>query len=408
MSGNYDNRQGRNGKVINIRRGNPSEEDDRSQMNSRLRRHRRKVRARLMKLGLVLVLVCVLLVVWLFNRSYNSYSIKVSVSREDTDASHFVSYGGGFIRYSNDGAACFGSSGEMLWNYPYSMNNPEIRINNGYFAIGDMTGSQVMVFNKSGFLREITTAYTITQIELSAGGLVAASLSDGSANYVTLYDAEGNQVYSVKTTLTGEGYPLSISISDNAQQLVLAYACISGDAVTANVAFYNFSDTGQSENKRLVGGFDNFDDKLVGDVHFFGNTSAAAISEDSITYYSVGDYPSQTQRVQIEGKIQKAFYGEDRIGLVIEDENSAYRIEVYDLSGNRLCSASIDQSYSNFCFDHGRIYMNNDSSFRIYTAGGRKIADITAQLPVTAVIPTGSRGGCFLITTNYIQKISLR
>ena len=253
MSGHYDKQQGRNRKVINIRRGNPGEDDDRSQMNSRLRRHRRKVRARLARLGLILVLICVLLVVWLFNRSYNSYSIKASVSREDTDASRFVAYGGGFVRYSNDGVACFGSSGEMLWNYPYSMNNPEIRINNGYFAIGDMTGSQVLVFNQSGFLREITTAYTITQIELSAGGLVAASLGDGTANYVNLYDAEGNQVYSVKTTLTGEGYPLAIAISDNAQKLALAYACISGDSVTANVAFYNFAETGQSENKRLVG-----------------------------------------------------------------------------------------------------------------------------------------------------------
>ena len=148
MSGHYDKQQGRNGKVINIRRGNPGEDDDRSQMNSRLRRHRRKVRARLARLGLILVLICVLLVVWLFNRSYNSYSIKASVSREDTDASRFVAYGGGFVRYSNDGVACFGSSGEMLWNYPYSMNNPEIRINNGYFAIGDMTGSQVLVFNR--------------------------------------------------------------------------------------------------------------------------------------------------------------------------------------------------------------------------------------------------------------------
>lgn len=408
MSGNNENRQRRNGKVINIRRESQNEEYDRTQMQNKLRRHRRKVRARLMRLGLVLILVCVLLIVWLFNKSYSSYSITASSSREDTDASQFVSYNGGFIRYSNDGAACFGSGGEMLWNYSYSMNNPEIRINNGYFAIGDMTGSQVIVFNRSGFLREITTAYTITEIELSADGLVAASLSDGNANYVTLYDTEGNQVYAVKTTLTGEGYPLAISISDNAQQLVLAYACISGDTVTANVAFYNFSDTGQSENKRLVGGFDNFDDKLVGDVHFFGNTKAVAVSEDSITYYSVGDYPSQTQRVQIDGKIQKTFYAEDRIGLIIEDENSAYKLEVYDLSGTKLCSVSIDQSYSNFCFDHGRIYMNNDSSFRIYTAGGRKIADITAQLPVTAIVPTGARGGCFLITTNYIQKISLR
>lgn len=407
MSGNNRSRQGRNGNVINIRRGNP-DEYDREQMQNKLRRHRRRVRRRLARLGLILILVCVLLIVWLFNRSYSSYSVAASESREDTDASSFSAYEGGFIRYSNDGAAYFGSNGEMLWNYSYSMSKPVIRINGNYFAIGDMTGSRVLVFNKTGFLREITTAFTITQIELSASGLVAASLSDGNANYVTLYDADGNQIYSVKTTLTGEGYPLSVSISDNAQKLILAYACISGDSVTSTVAFYDFSDNGQSENKRLVGGFDNFDDKLVGDVHFFGNSQAAAVSEDAITYYSVGDYPSQTQRVQIDGSIQKVFYGDEQIGLIVEDENSSYRMEVYNLSGTKLGSVAIDPSYTNFCVNKGRIYMNNDSSFRIYTTGGRKIADITAQLPISAVIPTGRRGSCFLITTNYIQKISLR
>jgi predicted nucleic acid-binding Zn ribbon protein len=408
MSGNNRNRQGRNDNVINIRRGNPDEEYDREQMQNKLRKHRRRVRRRLARLGLILILVCVLLVVWLFNRSYNSYSIVSSVSREDTDTALFAAYDGGFIRYSNDGTAYFGSSGEMLWNYSYSMSKPELRMNGDYFAIGDITGSSVLVFNKNGFLREISNAYTVTQIELSSGGLVAASLSDGSANYVTLYDTEGAQVYSVKTTLTGEGYPLSIAISDNAQELVLAYVCISGDSVKANVAFYDFSDNGQSENKRLVGGFDNFDDKLVGNVHFFGNSQVAAVSEDSITYYSIGEYPSQTQRVQIEGTIRNVFYGDDLIGLVIEDENAAYRMEVYNLSGSKQCSVSIDADYTNFCIDHDRIYMNNDSTFRIYTSGGRKIADITAQLPISAIVPTGKRGSCFLITTNYIQKISLR
>ena len=78
MSGNNENRQKRNGKVINIRRESQNEEYDRTQMQNKLRRHRRKVRARLMRLGLVLILVCVLLIVWLFNKSYSSYSITAS------------------------------------------------------------------------------------------------------------------------------------------------------------------------------------------------------------------------------------------------------------------------------------------------------------------------------------------
>ena len=53
--------------------------------------------------------------------------------------------------------------------------------------------------------------------------MVAAVLEDNDANYINLYKADGTKIYTVKTSLAGDGYPLDISISPDAAKLVASY-----------------------------------------------------------------------------------------------------------------------------------------------------------------------------------------
>ena len=108
-------------------------------------------------------------------------------------------------------------------------------------AIGDINGNTVYVFNKTGMLGKIDTSLVISQIEVASNGAVVAVLEDNEANYINMYSKEGTKIYSIKTTVSGDGYPLDVSISNDATKLIASYVYVSGEDIKTNVVFYNFS-----------------------------------------------------------------------------------------------------------------------------------------------------------------------
>jgi hypothetical protein len=138
------------------------------------------------------------------------------------------------------------------------MQSPQVKMCDTCAAVGDINGSKIYIFNKSGLLGSVDTSLSISQIEVASQGVVAAVLEDNNADYINLYNTDGTKIYSVKTTLSGDGYPLDISISDDATKLMASYLYVSGESMKTNVVFYNFSDVGQNETERVVGGFNHY------------------------------------------------------------------------------------------------------------------------------------------------------
>ena len=83
-------------------------------------------------------------------------------------------------------------------NQTYSMQKPQVKICEDCVAIGDINGNTIYIFNKNGNIGKVDTSLVISQIEVAANGAVAAVLEDNEANYINMYDKEGNKIYSVK------------------------------------------------------------------------------------------------------------------------------------------------------------------------------------------------------------------
>ena len=90
-------------------------------------------------------------------------------------------------------------------------------------AVADINGSSAYSFNTSGQVGKADTSMPILQIEVSDSGKMAAVLEDNNANYINMYDTNGEKIYSVKTTLSGDGYPIDISISSDAKKLIASF-----------------------------------------------------------------------------------------------------------------------------------------------------------------------------------------
>ena len=341
--------------------------------------------------------------------SYTDYAVNYSVNRDDSETTCYTEYKDGYLRYSNDGIAYHNSKGTSVWDKTFSMQKPQVKICGNAVAVGDINGSTIYVFNASGAMGSIDTSLNIAQIEVTSQGLVAAVLEDNEANYINLYNASGEKIYSVKTTLSGDGYPLDISISSDAKKLIASFIKVSGDEIKNNVVFYNFSDVGKNETERVVGGF-NYDDVIVGDVRFINDNLAVAVGENVISLYKIKEYPSLEHTIKIDNDIEKIFYSDQYIGMILDNSESGdpYKLKVYNTSGKEVFDTTFGVQYTDAKFDGKSVILSNATTFVLMNMRGKVLANIEFDMPVTDVMPTGTRGTYTLVNSKYIQTIKLK
>ena len=265
------------------------------------------------------------------------------------------------------------------------------------------------MFDNQGMIGSVDTSLSISQIEVAEQGIVAAVLEDTTANYINLYNTDGNKIYTVKTTLEGDGYPLDISISKDATKLIASYLYVSGESIKTNVVFYNFSEVGQNETERIVGGFNHYDSTIVGDVQFLNDTTVAAVGENVLSIYNIKEYPSLAKEITIESEIERVFFSSRYIGIVVKNSDSGdiYKLTVYDTSAKELCSITFNTQYDDIRFDGKSIIMSNASTFSLINLKGKLLANQNFELPIETVLPTGTRGKYIMVNSKYIQNIRL-
>ena len=402
-------------KIVNINKETAASYEadddvlDEAVVRKRIRRHKTRV------VIIAVVVVAVLLVAAYIvsrvidNYDYSSYMISASVNRDDIESSKYIAFADGYVRYSNDGISYYKSNGKVIWNQTYSMQNPKVSICGNSIAVADINGSSAYSFNTSGQVGKADTSMPILQIEVSDNGKMAAVLDDNNANYINMYDTNGEKIYSVKTTLSGDGYPIDVSISPDAKKLIASFIRVSGDEIKTDVVFYNFSDVGKNETERVVGGF-NYDDVIVGDVKFINDTMAVAVGENVVSIYKIKEYPSLEHTIKIDNEIERVFYSDQYIGLVLDNSESGdpYKLVVYNTSGKQVLDTTFSIQYTNVQFDGKSVIMSNASSFVLVNMRGKQLADVSFDMPVIDVLPTGSRGVYTVVNSKYIQSIKLK
>jgi hypothetical protein len=389
---------------------NQEQDDDDSTYRKKIAAHKR----RMIGLGVsavVLVVVIVMVISYMIDSiSYADYSVNITVSRDDSETTKYTEYKDGYLRYSNDGIAYHNSKGNSVWDKTFSMQKPQVKVCGDTVAVGDINGSSIYVFNASGMLGSIDTSLNITQIEVTKQGLVAAVLEDNEANYINLYDTSGDKIYSVKTSLSGDGYPLDISVSEDGTKLVASFLYVSGESMKTNVVFYNFSEVGQNETERIVGGFNHYGDTIVGDVFFMDDKTAVAVGENVISIYKIKEYPKLYKEITVDNEIERVVFSDEYIGIVEKNEESGdmYKMVVYNATGGKECQISFSTQYDNIELDGRTIVMSNDSLFTIVNFKGKELAKIQTELPITSLLTLGKRGSYILVNSKYVQFIKLK
>ena len=346
------------------------------------------------------------------NRRYHSYDVEWQIAAAADGSSSYYAFQDVILHYSSDGVSCIDQNGKVMWNQTFDMDIPTLAVRGDYIVIYDVKGTSLYIFNRDGCTGNAKTAKKILKADISNAGVTAVVLDDKTSNYINYFRKDGSVIeVEIKTLISGDGYPLDIAISPDGKQLISSYIYANSGVMMNRVVFRNF-EVGKNKVDRTVGGFEQYKETLVPEVIFFDNQNSAAITEQSIDFYSTKNAlePELARTQEFDARIKTVLYNEEYVGVVLDsaendkakkaedtkdkkdekaqkvetaaaDEGTAeaeseknveiaYTMMVFDKTGDRVMKQDINFEYEYADFSGDGIVVYNKNTLATYNLTG--------------------------------------
>ena len=368
-------------------------EDDEEQELRRRSKRTKRIRKTIFLIILIL-LAAGAAGIYLFRRFYRYSSYDVAWEKDLSQGSlvGYEQFGKGLLKYSRDGVTYLSPKGEETWVESYEMKNPVISVNGKYAAIADQQGNALYIFNEDGKTGSATTLLPVTKVAVSNTGTAAVIEEDAAGSYITFFGKDGAAIdITIKTKLSGDGYPTDIALSPDGTRLMVSYEYLNGQNLKGRVVFYDFSEIGKSIPNRLVGGFDEpFANSLVAEVGYLDSTYSFAAADSGLCFFSSKNLtsPEMTKEIPETDEIQNLFYSKDCVGVILKETGTAsrYRLEVYRPNGNLLLKKEFNNLFQYAGEDGGYIFIYSSDSLLIFNMSGTEKFNGSIDFPIARVI----------------------
>lgn len=387
---------------------NGSEEAGRNNRERQMKRSKMKIIFAVV--GVILAIIIGASIYKLINRQYKGYKIVKRNSTSYENTANYIQYNGNLLKYTPDGVSYINSNGDTVWSAGINMNMPIAETSGKYAVVADISGNSVCVFNDEGQVSSLTMPYTICDVDVGKQGAFVVVLESKETNYINLYDKNGELIYEMKTTIDKSGYPLDVTISDNAEKLMSSYINISGTKVQNNLGAYNFGDVGQNSNvDRMVGGY-LFEDEVVPKVEFVDNNTIVAFGTKTITVYQMKEKPSKKASVTLETEAQSVFYSSEFFGYVQKatESDHLYEMKLYNMSGKLKLSRYIDFQYENIYAAEKEVIVTGGDNCLILRSNGSCKYDDKLSGKIVSVVPSGNNLEYVVVYEDATEIIKLK
>ena len=205
---------------------------------------------------------------------------------------------------------------------------------------------------------------------MSDQGIVSAILKNESSPKIMSYDATGNILVEQQITMSSLGYPAALDLSDDGKMLAVSYLYTEGTSLKSRVIYYNFGEEGQEKTDNQVTS-DVYEDTVMAEIFFMGNSRSVAVSDHSFVIYKGKDVPEKEKEVEIRQEIRSVFHSDKYIGFILlNQDKSGYELRLYNRSGEQILNREIEGEYSNVKIDGDEIILYDGSRCCIVTVTG--------------------------------------
>lgn len=367
-------------------------EEDEGESAKTLEEHmlaaKKKKRHKRIAIGIVavVVLAAVFLVIQL--QTYSTARITTTYACDNSGNNSYLQFSNGVLKYSRDGIAFLDRKGEEQWNQPYQIKTPIVET---YYdqsiVVADKGGNDMLVLDKDGLKGELHANLPIKKVSVSAQGIVCAVLGDDVSPKIVCYDAAGNILVELTTSLIGTGYPMDVSLSEDGKKLLVSYLCVENNKILTKIVYYDFDGKKDSvQDYELTS--DRYEDVAAAEVFFMNEKDSAVVCDDRVLFYCGETTPKLSQTILLNKKIKSVFHDRNYVGLILKNEGkSGYELCLFNTSGKKLLSEEFEGDYSNVKIDRGQVMMYDGKKCRVFAKNGLEKFDGEMSEPIYEMFP---------------------
>ena len=395
---------------------------DTSELEGDTPRSRRRKNADIFTQGrrvviLLLVLVGVIILGLAFQNRFKTHTkFKLKWIHELSEGSlvDYISLGNGFLKYSKDGAVYLKKNGKNVWVDSYEMSNPRTNTNGKYAIVFDVGSKQIVSYTKEGKAASIDTELPIIKAIVSKSGVVTALVEESKSTDIVFFDNEGKKLdITVKSKLSGDGFPTDIAISPDGTALLAAFQYLKGSSMMGRVVFYDFSEIGKNMPNRVVGGFDEeFVSSMVARVKYLDKINSVAIASDGLYFFSSKNIasPKLVKTIKAENDIEAVAFEGDRLCVVYKNTSEKFNhtLYIYSKTGSVLLKKEFAGDFNKLDMHKGYIYMTkNDNAIIMNTSGVIKYSG-SLDVNIHKIVKSGFLSGFTVLGDNDFRGIVLK
>lgn len=385
--------------------GEPVSDSTMQELDAQVRDYRRKTRRRVAITAGAVILVLVGVFLFINLQTYTSVRTIDIYGMEDAGNSSYRQFGSGVLKYSRDGIVLMDQKGEEVWNQSYQMENPVVYGFGNSAVVADKGGNNMIVVDEEGLKGEIETTLPIEKAVVSSQGVVAAVLSGDSDPRIVCYDAAGNILAELDTAMTGNGYPLDISLSENGELLLVSYMTVQNGQTVSNIYYYNFGEAGaQAENYEVL--TDSYEDMVAPAVFFMDQDTSAVVGNDRLLIYRGQDTPALQKTIELDKEVKSVSYSSSYIGLVLKNEGEAgYELRLYNRGGSMVMSEKFTGEYSNVKICGMQVIMYGGTQCSVFTRAGIHRFEGEMDDPILEMFPVFGVNKYIVMNANGMEVV---
>lgn len=262
-------------------------------------------------------------------------------SHKEVISDEFVSMttSGGYIYECNkNGLIKKEADGTVVWSKSYYMEFPLLVNRGDYFAVGEITGKKVMVFNEGGFLHEVDVSYPILDVYVNEGGFLSVIEEDAEQNYIHYYNNKGEGVVDKATVFIQNGYPIDHVTSPDVKGLVTGYLNVGDNKLDTILSFFRFDDK-YEDSEFLIGGL-TYENSLLSDLYWLPENRVLAVMDNQIAVIKFEDTVKELTVLNLDAVVKEVVVLDDGFVLWYGDafrqteDTIANAVVLYDFEGN--------------------------------------------------------------------------
>lgn len=359
-------------------------------------------------LGASILIVLVMSVYYVLKyQVYDNINVAAVYENKDIDTSSYVEYAGGILKYSRDGVVYLNAKGKELWNQPCQMQNPVIERCRDTIAVGDHSGTSILIFQKDGLKGEIQTTRPIQKLTVSEQGIVGAVLKNELTPQIICYDAKGNILVEQNASLVNTGYPLDLAISHDGNTLLVSYIYTKGNTAATKAVYYNFGKAGENKKDHQVAE-ESYDNTIVPAAVFLDSRTSVLIGNDMLVFNKGLDRPVEVKKVRIKKEIKSVAYDDSGVTLMLKNSGGTdYELRTYDKSGKQVLSVNFDGEYGNMRMAGNQLILFDGNKCSIFSRSGVHKFEGKTETKIMEMFPITGFNKYMVISAAGLQEVQL-